>query len=115
MLWGSRLGKEDGIVAEVEVRVVPQGRSYRLDLYHEGTYIGEYEWSISSEEGGDLDANVSEAVGASDLLIEASKRSQSGKVAVRRNYTTGEKEIRWYREDQADPGLGAELLDRIPK
>jgi hypothetical protein len=115
MLWGSRPGKEDGIVAEVEVRVVPQGRGYRLDLYHEGAYIGEYEWSFSSEEGGDLDANVREAVRASDLLLEASARSQSGRVAVRRNYATGEKEIRAYREDQADPGLGAELLARIPK
>jgi hypothetical protein len=36
MLCRSRRGKEDGIVAKVEVRVVPQGRGYRLDLYHEG-------------------------------------------------------------------------------
>jgi hypothetical protein len=34
---------------------------------------------------------------------------------VRWNYTTKEKEIRAYREDQADPGLGAEVLGRIPK
>ena len=115
MLWGSRLGKEDTIVAEVEVRVVPEGRGYRLDLYDEGAYIGEYEWSFSSEEGGDLDANVREAVGASDLLLEACKRTTNGKITVRWNYTTGEKEIRAYREDQADPGLGAEVLDRIPK
>jgi hypothetical protein len=115
MLCRSRRGKEDGIVAKVEVRVVPQGRGYRLDLYHQGVYIGEYEWGWSSEEGADVLAKVREAEGASDLLLEACKRTTNGKITVRWNYTTREKEIRAYRESQADPGLGAEVLERIPK
>ncbi len=106
------------VAAKVEVRVVPQDRSYRLDLYHEGVYIGEYERSQASEESGDLAAKVREAEGASDLLLEAYRR-HGGKITVRCNYKATyrlRKEIRGYLEGQPDdPGLGAEVLDTIPK
>ena len=49
----------------VEVRVVPQGRGYRPDLYLEGVFIGEYERSRAAEESGDLVAKVGEAASAS--------------------------------------------------
>ena len=64
-------------MAKVEVRVVKQGRGYRLDLSNEGLNIGEYERSWAAEESGDLAAKVREAEGASDLLIEASERWSS--------------------------------------
>ena len=105
-------------VAQVEVRVVPQGSDYRLDLYYEGEYIGEYERSRASEESGDREAKVREAEGASDLLLEARKRTTNGKITVRWNYKAPyrlRKEIRAYLEYQPDPGLGAEVLDTIPR
>jgi hypothetical protein len=102
-------------VAKVEVRVVQQGRGYRLDLYHEGVYIGEYERSWAAEESGDLAAKVGEAEGASDLLIEASKRTDNGKITVRWNGQTREKEIRTYAEGRNDPGRGEPAIALIPK
>jgi hypothetical protein len=38
-----KTGRTCRIVNRVEVRVVPQGRGYRLDPYNEGVFIGEYE------------------------------------------------------------------------
>jgi hypothetical protein len=102
-------------VAKVEVRVVPQGRGYRLDLYREGVNIGEYERSWAAEESGDLNAKVREAEGASDLLIEASERTANGKVTVRWNGETREKEIRTYAEGRSDPGRGEPAISLIPK
>jgi hypothetical protein len=101
-------------VTRVEVRVVPQGRGYRLDLYHEGVSIGEYERSWAAEESGDLAAKVREAEGASDLLIEASESTANGKVTVRWNSETREKEIRTYAEGRSDPGRGERAIATIP-
>jgi hypothetical protein len=98
-----------------EVRVVPQGRGYRLDLYREGVFIGEYERSRAAEESGDLAAKVGEAEGASDLLIEASERTANGKITVRWNGETRQKEIRTYAEGRADPGRGEPAIAPIPK
>jgi hypothetical protein len=102
-------------VAKVEVRVVPQGRGYRLDLYHEGVNIGEYERSWAAEESGDLAAKVGEAERSSDFLIEASERTTNGKVTVRWNGETREKEIRTYAEGRSDPGRGERAIATIPK
>ena len=102
-------------MAKVEVRVVQQGRGYRLDLYHEGVYIGEYERNWAAEESGDLAAKVREAEGASGLLIEASKRTANGKITVRWNGQSRQKEIRTYAEGRADPGRGEPAIARIPK
>ena len=104
-----------GIVAKVEVRVVPQRRGYRLDLYNEGVNIGEYERSWAAEESGDLAAKVGEAEGASDLLIGASRRTANGKVTVRWNGETRQKEIRTYAEGRNDPGRGEPAIALIPK
>lgn len=102
-------------MAKVEVCVVPQGHGYRLELYHEGVHIGEYERSWAAEESGDLAAKVKEAEGASDLLLHACKHIANGKIAVRWNGATREKEIRIYREGQPDPGLGGTVIDLIPR
>jgi hypothetical protein len=102
-------------VAKVKVCVVPQGRGYRLDLCHEGVNIGEYERSWASEESGDLAAKVREAEGASGLLIEASERTTNGKITVRWNGETREKEIRTYAEGRSDPGRGERAIATIPK
>jgi hypothetical protein len=109
-----RQGTEDGLMAKVEVRLVPQGRGYRLELYHEDAHIGEYEQSWASEESGDLAAKVKEAEGASDLLLDAHRR-HGGKIAVRWNGKTRQKEIRTYQENQADPGRGGTVLALIPR
>ena len=95
--------------------MVPQGRGYRLDLFNEGVNIGEYERSWASEESGDLAAKVSEAEGASDLLIETSKSTTNGKVAVRWNGETRQKEIRTYAEGRNDPGRGEPAIAPIPE
>ena len=89
-------------MTKVEVRVVPIGRGYRLELYHGGVHMGEYERSFAGAQSGDLEAKVAEAEGASDLLLEARERSANGKVAVRWNGATRprRKEIRTYRENQ---------------
>jgi len=92
-------------VDKVEVRVFPQGRGYRLELYHEGVHIGEYERSRAKEESGDLAAKVKEAEGASDLLLDACKRTANGKIAVRCTEDR-QKEIRTYQDGQPDPGHG---------
>jgi hypothetical protein len=106
-------------MAKVEVHLVPQGSEYLLELYHEGVHIGEYERSRVSEESGDREAKVKEAEGASDLLLEVYRR-HGGKITVRWSGKKGvayrlRKEIRAYLEGQPDPGLGAEVLDTIPK
>jgi hypothetical protein len=95
--------------------VVQEGRGYRLDLYHEGVNIGEYERSWAAEESGDLAAKVREAEGASDLLIEASERTTNAKIAVRWNGETRQKEIRTYAEGRNDPGRGEPAIALIPK
>lgn len=102
-------------MAKVEVRVVPQGRSYRLELYHEGVHMGEYERSWADEDSGDLAAKVKEAEGASDLLLYACKRTANGKIAVRWNGAARQKEIRTYQEDQLDPGRGGTVIALIPR
>lgn len=109
-----RRGTEDGIVSKVEVRRFPQGRGYRLELYHEGTHIGEYERSMVDDESGDRDAKVKEAEGASDLLLDAYRR-HGGKITVRWNGTPRRKEIRTYQEGQVDPGRGGTVLGLIPR
>jgi hypothetical protein len=101
-------------VAKVEVRVFPQGSGYRLELYHEGVHIGEYERSRAKEESGDLAAKVKEAEGASDLLLDACKRTANGKIAVRCTEDR-QKEIRTYQDGQPDPGHGGTVLALIPR
>ena len=102
-------------MAKLEVRVVPQRRGHRLDLYYEGVNIGEYEWSWTAEESGDLAAKTGEAEGASDLLIEASERTANGKVTVRWNGETRQKEIRTYAEGHNGPGRGEPAIALIPR
>ena len=99
---------------KVEVRVFLQGSGYRLELYHEGVHIGEYERSRAKEESGDLAAKVKEAEGASDLLLEACKRTANGKIAVRCTEDR-QKEIRTYQDGQPDPGHGGTVLALIPR
>jgi hypothetical protein len=101
-------------VDKVEVRVFPQGSGYRLELYHEGVHIGEYERSRAKEESGDLAAKVKEAEGASDLLLDACKRTANGKIAVRCTEDR-QKEIRTYQDGQPDPGHGGTVLALIPR
>lgn len=102
-------------MAKVEVRVVPDSRGYRLDLYHEGAHIGEYERSWASKESGDLAAKIREAEGASALLLDACKHTANGKIAVRWNGKTRQKEIRTYAEGKDNPGLGQPVIDLIPR
>jgi hypothetical protein len=101
-------------VDKVEVRVFPQGSGYRLELYHEGVHIGEYERSRAKEESGDLAAKVKEAEGASDLLLDACKATANGKIAVRCTEDR-QKEIRTYQDGQPDPGHGGTVLALIPR
>jgi hypothetical protein len=101
-------------VDKVEVRVFPQGSGYRLELYHAGVHIGEYERSRAKEESGDLAAKVKEAEGASDLLLDACKRTANGKIAVRCTEDR-QKEIRTYQDGQRDPGHGGTVLALIPR
>ena len=96
------------------MRVFPQGSGYRLELYHEGVHIGEYERSRASEESGDLAAKVKEAEGASDLLLDACQRTANGKIAVRCTEDR-QKEIRTYQDGQPDPGHGGTVLALIPR
>jgi hypothetical protein len=102
-------------VSKVEVRLVPHGSGYRLDLYYEGMHIGEYERSMVTGNSSDRDAKVREAEGASDLLVNAYERH--GKITLRWNGATRpkRKEIRAYLEDQPDLGLGADVFDTIPR
>jgi len=103
-------------VDRVEVHEVPHGSGYRLELYHGGIHIGEYESSYASEESGDRAAKVAEAEGASELLLEAYRR-HGGKITVRWNGKAAyrlRKEIRAYLEGQANSGRGAEVLGTIP-
>src|SRR5215216_2513827 len=60
---------------------------------------------------------VREAERASDLLLDARKRTANGKITVRGNKTSPKrKEIRTCQEDQADdPGLGGTVLAEIPR
>lgn len=101
-------------MARVEVHEVPHGSGYRLELYHEGVHIGEYERSQAKEESGDLAAKVKEAEGASELLLDACKRTANGKIAVRCTENR-EKEIRTYQDGQTDPGRGGTVLALIPR
>ena len=85
-----------------------------MELYHEGVHIGEYERSRAKEESGDLAAKVKEAEGASDLLLDACKRTANGKIAVRCTEDR-QKEIRTYQDGQPDPGHGGTVLALIPR
>ena len=103
-------------MSKVAVHVVPQGRGYRLELHYEDAHIGEYERSWADKESGDLVAKVKEAGGASDLLLDACKRTANGKIAVRWNGAAMQKEIRTYQENQPDdPGQGGTVISLIPR
>ena len=95
-------------MAKIEVRVFPEGGRNRLELYHEGAHIGDYERSIDKH----VDAKVAEAEGASDRLLEAYRR-HGGKIAVRFNKPANQKEIRTYQKNRKDPGMGGTVLDLI--
>jgi hypothetical protein len=101
-------------VTKVEVRVVPQVGGHRLELYHEGVHIGEYERSMVDDESADRDAKVREAEGASKLLLDA-YRQCGGKIAVRWNGKARQKEIRTYAEGRADPGWSQPVVALIPR
>jgi hypothetical protein len=96
----------------VKVHPVWDGHGYRLHLFHRGRYIGEYEASRAAEESGDREAKIQEAIGASELLLDACSRSSTCMIAVRWNYKmTGEdrpkaKEIREYDPCSENPGTG---------
>jgi hypothetical protein len=100
----------------VEVEIYPtwDGRQWRLHLFHEGRYIGEYEASRAAKHTCDLEAKIAEAVGASALLIAASEQTESGRITVRWHSKLRAKEIRHYRDGQHDPGVGAAVIDTIP-
>lgn len=102
-------------MAKVTVHEVGYRDGYRLVLEHDGEDIGEYKRSFGSDE--DRAAKVREAERASDLLLDARKRTANGKITVRGNKTSPRrKEIRTYQEDQADdPGLGGTVLAKIPR
>ena len=95
-------------MAKIEVHVFPEGGRNRLELYHEGAHIGDYERSIDKH----VDAKVAEAEGASDRLLEAYRR-HGGKIAVRFNKPANQKEIRTYQKNRKDPGMGGTVLDLI--
>lgn len=101
-------------MTKVKVRASPKNGGHRLDLYHEGVHIGEYERSRAKEESGDLAAKVREAEGVSELLLDACKRTANGKIAVRCTEDR-QKEIRTYQEGQKDPGFGGTVLALIPR
>ena len=102
-------------MSKVEVRVFSQGSSHRLELYHEGVHIGEYERSRAKEESGDLVAGQPHHLqDASDLLLDACKRTANGKIAVRCTEDR-QKEIRTYQDGQPDPGHGGTVLALIPR
>jgi hypothetical protein len=63
----------------LELRVKADGDRNRLEIYHEGTHIGDYERSIDKH----VDAKREEAEGAVHLLLDAYRRY--GKIAVRWN------------------------------
>ena len=63
-------------MTKVEVRASPKNGGHRLDLYHDGVHIGEYEWSSDKHK----DAKVKEAEGATELLLDAYRRQDSGEV-----------------------------------
>jgi hypothetical protein len=69
---------------DVEVHPVPhKTRGYVLHLFHEGRYIGEYEDSRAGDE--DRKAKIQEAIGASELLLNACSQSSTCMIAVRWN------------------------------
>lgn len=103
------MGAGGGAVPTLEVRVSSEGGRNRLEMFHEGTHVGEYERSIDRH----VDAKREEAEGAADLLLAAYRRH--GKIAVRWNGATRRKEIRSYREGRTDPGQGGTVLGWIPR
>ncbi len=101
-------------MTKVEVCASPKNSGHRLDLYHQGVHIGQYEWSSDKHK----DAKVKEAEGATELLLDAYRR-HGGKIAVRWNPKEGlarhmRKEIRTYQEGQKNPGRGGTVLGVIP-
>ena len=97
-------------MAMLEVRVFPQERWNRLELYHDGTYIGDYEQSADKN----VDLKCEEAEGAADIILDAYRR-HGGKIVVRWHSAAKQKEIRTYQENQADPGRGGTVLGLIPR
>ncbi len=102
-------------MAELEVRAVPVGWRYRLELYYRGDHIGEYEVSAVRGEHAEREAEAKrrEAEDAAYLLLDAYR--SHGKIAVRWNGAERRKEIRTYQDGQADPGRGGDVLALIPK
>ncbi len=96
-------------MAELEIRVKPEGGLNRLEMYHEDTYIGDYERSIDDH----VDLKRQEAEAAAHLLLDAHEKH--GKIVVRWNSSDRIKEIRTYREHKNDPGHGGTVVGSIPK
>ena len=96
-------------MSNLEIRIEADGHYNRLEMYHEGTYIGDYERSIDDH----VDLKCEEAEGATHLLLDAYGRY--GKIAVRWNSSDRTKEIRTYQEGVADPGHGGPVIGLIPK
>jgi hypothetical protein len=96
-------------MAKNEVHVFPQGSDNRLELYHEGTHIGEYERSKDKH----VDAKIEEAEGATELLLNAYRR-HAGKITVR---FSGEKGVAFHERKQIRPypGKPGKVLDVIPR
>ncbi len=104
---------------DVEVHPVPhKTRGYVLHLFHEGRYIGEYEDSRAGDE--DREAKIQEAIGASELLLNACSQSSTCMIAVRWNSKMKgkdrekAKEIREYGLCQKNPGTDQRVIDTIP-
>jgi hypothetical protein len=105
---------------DVEVHPVPhKTRDYVLHLFHEGRYIGEYEDSRAGDE--DREAKIQEAIGASELLLNACSQSSTCMIAVRWNSKMKgkdrgkAKEIREYGLCQKNPGTDQRVIDTIPR
>jgi hypothetical protein len=71
-------------------------RLYHLEIYHEGTHIGDYEQSIEKN----IERKEREIVRSADFLLDT--YAEYGKFVVRWNGR--DKEIRKYQEGTANPG-----------
>jgi hypothetical protein len=94
----------------VQVHPVWDGHGYRLHLFHRGRYIGEYEASRAAEESGDRETKIQEAIGASELLLDACSRSSTCMI-VRWNYKmTGKTDRRPRRSGSTTPAQKTRAL-----
>ena len=95
----------------VEIQETGDGYYKTLQMYHEGTYIGDYERSKNNH----IERKRREAQGAARLLVDAYERH--GKIVVRWTETeTGRtKQIRTYQEHAHDPGDGGVVVGEIPR